>query len=254
VLTLIIEEARPIAPILSDNGIPLLVLWDSNQYLSESGPLVYSNGFSTERSGEIMAEYAHYVLGLKNIALVSHQDPWANLINKSFSEKFVDLGGTLSLQENIPISENDFRTTLTKVKQNNSDGIYFPLIPPGNIDFLKQVHEFNLNLPLMTGDTLLPTVISESGKNVEGVIYTNNWTDEIPELTELYQQTYGEKINDAILVSFGYDGLQKVIEAANPKNGNIIEGLNILFGEKKRADRIQKLYTVKNGIAEEIKF
>jgi len=51
-VTMIVEEAQPIAPLFDRAQRPLLVLWDSNKSLSEMGRFVFSNGFSTEKAGQ----------------------------------------------------------------------------------------------------------------------------------------------------------------------------------------------------------
>src|SRR3989344_1926578 len=128
--TILVEEARPIVKIFSDNQTPLLVLWDSNRFIQESGEYIFSNGFSTEQAGEDMAAHAYNQLNLRRIALLGHIDPWAEIISESFKSKFISLGGAVVQEEYLAVGTTDYRTLLSKTKALKPDGIYFPLIPP----------------------------------------------------------------------------------------------------------------------------
>jgi ABC-type branched-subunit amino acid transport system substrate-binding protein len=87
-LTLWIEDSRLIAPLFTARKIPLVVLWDSNESIHASGDFVFSNGFSTEAAGIDMASFAAKQLKVKNVAVLRHEDAWAEIISQSFMRQF----------------------------------------------------------------------------------------------------------------------------------------------------------------------
>lgn len=255
-LTMIVEESRSITPIFNKNKTPLMVLWDSNKFIKEAGEYVFSNGFSTEKAGEIMARFAYSKLNLKKTAMISHIDPWANIISDSFENEFKKLGGTIVYKETLQPTETDYKTVITKIKNSGADSVYFPLVPPNSALFLKQAHEMNLNLPLLTGDALIQDVIDAAGKAAEGVYFTNIYTEpgEASMLTKKYKNRYGKEPLDVTLISFGYNGIMKIVEAIQrEKPGESLQqALVSIFGEGRSVERAEKIYQVVNGKPVEI--
>ena len=107
-----VEEAKPIFSLFNNAKIPLLVLFDSNNAIKSAGPYIFSNGFSTEKTGELMADYAFNTLKLKKIAIVSHVDEWSKIITESFKNKFIDDGGVVVYNDSVQIGTSDFRSII----------------------------------------------------------------------------------------------------------------------------------------------
>ena len=248
-ITALVEEAKPMGAIFNDNEVPLLVLWDSNKDLQEGGDYLFSTGFSTEKSGEKMANYAYNSLGLRKVAIVSHIDPFAEVISSSFSNEFESLGGEIAYKDVYFVSEEDYKSSLLKAKLNNVDGIYFPLLFPASVNFLKQSYEFGTDATLLSADSLIQDAIDESGVAAEGIYYTNLYTepDKNLVLTQKYVGKYGEGPIDLTLVSFGYDGIKTVIEAYSYDSDDMREGMVKIIGESRMADKIEKIYVVADG-------
>ena len=247
-LTMLVEESRPIAPIFNKEEVPLLVLWDSNRFIKESGVYIFSNGFSTEKAGETMARFAYARLGLRKIAIVKHVDPWAEIITESFSTEFKDLGGAIDFNETLQLGEKDYRTVITKLKNKEPDGVYLALLPPHSALFLIQAKEARIRVPLLTGDALIQDVIKTAGESAEGVYFTNIYTEQsiATALTEKYKKKYKNESLDISLASFGYDGITKVVEASK-FNKSLQENFIFIFGKNRSADRIEKIYQVNKG-------
>lgn len=246
VVTMLIEEAQPIMPLFATEKTPLLVLWDSNHLINTGGEYIFSNGFSTEQAARDMAKYASETLNLRKVAIVGHVDPWAEISTGVFTETFKSLGGEVTFNETLSVETTDYRTAITKAKQSDTDGVYFPLIPPHNAQFLTQAGQMGLGATLMTGDPLIQDVINEAGSAAEGVFFTNFYTDKAEELMSKYKSVYGTDILDAALVSFGYDGIVKLMDAKN-LDSSLKSGLDKVFGPSRTADRAEKIYQVKQG-------
>ncbi|MFH1402148.1 MAG: ABC transporter substrate-binding protein [Patescibacteria group bacterium] len=235
-ITFAIEEAKPIAPIFTKAKIPLVVGWDSNDDISDSSEYIFSNGFSTEKAGERMAEFAYNILSLRNVALISHIDAWAEIISNAFKNRFTELGGSVVFDEEYNINTTDYRTAIVKMKQSNPDGIYFPLIPINNAQFITQAYQLGLRVPMMTGDGLMRDIVQEVKEAGENIYFTSMLADN----------------NDLALASAGYESFEKIAQAMTINPENIQKGLLNIIGESRIANREQKLYQVKNGVPVEI--
>ncbi len=244
-VTVLVEEAKPITPIFENSKTPLVVVWDSTKFIKNS-EFMFSTGFSTELAGEKIADFSFNKQGLRKIAVVSHNEPWSELISKSFKQRFKELGGEIVLHERHNLEDNDFRGTITKIKNSNADGVYLPLIAPNSVDFLVQTKELNLNKQLLSADGLLQDVIDASGIAAEEIYYTNIFTDNSEGLRKKYLKKYGSESIDITLVSFGYDAFKTVIKAYEENPDDLKQGLFDVI-EGKTINRVERIYQVRNG-------
>jgi branched-chain amino acid transport system substrate-binding protein len=245
-----VEEARPVVSVFNNAKIPLVVLWDSNSFLKDAGPFVFSNGFSTEKGGKQMADFAFNSLKLRNVAVVSHVDAWSDIISKAFKSQFEKDGGKIVYDDSVQVGTTDFRLIISKMKAANPDGVYAPLIPFDSVSFIKQASQSGLNMPLMSGDALIQDAIDGSGKASEGIYFTNAYS-ESQELPALYKQTYNKDLYALVYVASGYDGVLKLGKALDSPT-DILTSLNSLFGPTRSADRIEKIFEVKSGVPVEV--
>lgn len=253
-MTMFVEEAKPMASVFNTSKTPLLVLWDNNAFIKVNEYL-FSNGFSTEKAGEDMAEYAYNRLHMKTVATIGHKDPWAEIIAKAFNEKFEALGGKVIYNEAFNVDVTDYKTAIAQIKQVNPDGVYFPLVPMNNARFIVQAKQLGLDKTLLTGDALIQDVVTETGGASEGIYFTNIYSENTGALIAKYRAKYGVEPEDVTLVAFGYDGLMQIKDAAK-REGNtkkeIVAGLRSIMGESRAAKKMEKIYTVVNGSPEEI--
>lgn len=251
VVTMVVEEAQPIMPVFKAAQIPLLVLWDGNQAISEGGDYIFSNGFSTEKAATDAANYTYERLGAKTVAIVAHVSPWAEISTNSFKETFEKLGGKVVFSEALQVDVTDYRTVIAKVKTLAPDAIYFPQLPPHNARFLVQAKQLGLKSNLITGDGLIQDSITEAGSAAENVYFTNFYTEKLEELTVKYKSIFGSEPLDSALVSFGYDGVMKLFEAKR-FGGSLKSGLDKVFGPTRSANRAEKIYQVRSGVPVEV--
>lgn len=250
-VTFSIEEARPIVSIFNDHKVPLVVTWDSNIFLQDASPYIYSNGFSTEKAGEIMADYAFAELNLRNVAMLSHVDAWSEIISESFAEQFKKNGGNIIYSDTAQVGTNDFRLQISKIKAQKTDGVYFPLLPFDSVSFIKQAKELKLNVPLMSGDALIQDVIDAAGNAADGIYYTNAYSGNT-QLSNLYRSKYEKDPFAIVFVESGYDALMRIGQSID-SSGDIKSALDKVFGSSRSASKIEKIYQVKEGISNEVK-
>lgn len=253
VITMVVEESKPTMPIFRDQKIPMLVLWDANKYIKEGGEYVFSNGFSTEKTGERMAEFAYDNLSLRNIAIMRHEDAWAEIISEAFKARFEGLGGSITYQDSLALDQTDFKTVITKIISKHPDGIYFPMLPPSSAQFLTQADQLGLNTVKMTGDAFTQDVIDAAGLAAEGVYLTNGYADSPEVLAEKYKQRFGSDPIDIAIFASGYEGVKKIERALERINYKPIkDSLDETFGSDHSSSKTEKIFRVEIGKREAI--
>ncbi len=260
VFTVLGEEAKPITPIFQSAKVPLLVAWDSNEYLKHAGNYIFSIGFSTEKDGALMADYAYNKLGLRTIAIAETIDPLALVLGDSFQQKFEQDGGVVLMREKEQYSQTDHRTTIAKINQSKADGVYLIMVPPQNISFLPQLKRAGYTKPILSADTLISSDIEGAGVAAEGVYFANTYATNPDELKKKYKERFGTDTNETTLVSFGYDSITTLLAAHDiAQKENIplrdalskvkVQGLGtaIDLGGTQSSERIEKIYRIQNG-------
>lgn len=251
-ITFGIEEAKPIAPIFNNAKIPLVVGWDSNDFIKGAGDYIFSNGFSTEKAGEKIAEFAYKNLSLRKVAIVSHIDAWVDIISASFKNKFTELGGSIVYNERISPEATDYKTIILKVKNSKADGVYAPTMPMNSAIFIIQAKQLGLNVPLMMGDSFVQEVIDEVKSSGEGIYFTSMIAEKNDPVSILYKNKYQTDPYGLALAAAGYDAFKKFVDEKITVN-NVRDILLKNIGPSRTSEREEKLYQVKNGLPIEIK-
>ncbi len=266
VFTMAIEEIKPVAPIFNKAKIPILGTWDSNDYMKTAGDYIFSIGFNTEATGEKMAEYGFNKLGVKKVAVIEQIDAWSELISAAFIKKFQALGGVVVMNEKVIVTEQDFRTLITKAKNAGAQGIYFPVNPPGGSRIITQAKELKFNGQLLSADGLIQDEIDAAGKAAENVYQTNIFADNATNLLIKYKAKYGTEASAAEFVTFGYDGIKTIGEAHRISLNKSISlrdaltqvkiqgtGSPINMDGKQYSEKVEKIFKITNGKPELVK-
>jgi branched-chain amino acid transport system substrate-binding protein len=251
-VTMIIEEAEPMAALFEREKRPLLVLWDSNKNLSNMGRYIFSNGFSTEAAGETIADFAFDKLKLRRAAIVAHNNAWSEIISPAFRSRFTELGGNVVYEQAFNPDNTDFRSSISKIKESKPDAIYLPMVPMSSANFLSQLKAQAGKFVLLAGDPLIQEVIDASNGGAEGLYKTDNWTADSTELSAKYRSKFGSEPIDTTLVSLGFDGvieLRKAAATALTKKIDLREALEERYGPSHSANRQQKIFRVVDGKA-----
>lgn len=259
-----VNDAKPASPTFESNKVPLVTLWDSNEELENLGEYTFGIGFSTERAGELFAEYAYNQLHIKKVGTAFHIDEWSQLIHKNFVRRFKELGGEVVEGGSYSAEEKDYRTLITKLMQDKVEAIYFPFIMNGDL-FLKQVKELGFKGKVLTGDVVTKELIENTGDAIESVYYTQVFASQNPKLDhvkELYQDKYKQEAPLFVFTALGYDSVYTLLEAmklADSTNPEAIKealykvkGLQgatgiITFNEKGSSPKEEHVWQIQKG-------
>ena len=110
--------------------------------------------------------------------------------------------------------------------------VFFPLLPPSNLTFVKQVRALALDTLLLTGDAFVQDVVRQAGALANNILLANIYPKKGKMLLSRYRALFGEQPIDLAITSCGYEGMRKVINAYAKDNepSSIYENLFKLFG------------------------
>lgn len=259
------DEAKPTVNIFNAAKVPLLVAWDSNNELKTFGKYIFSIGFSSEKDGALLADFAHDKLGLKKVFIVETINPVAVVIDDVFEARYKEFGGSIQ-REKIQYDQKDHRTVVAKIQDANVDGVYVCLIPPQNSSFLPQLRRAGFTKPVLSCDTMISSEIEGAGQAAEGVYFSNIYAERADTVAQKYREQFGSDTTETTLVSFGYDSVRTLLEAykiAELKNISLRDALTEVKYEGLGAtidmqggqfsERIEKIFKVQNGKPVEVK-
>ncbi|MCA9352772.1 ABC transporter substrate-binding protein [Patescibacteria group bacterium] len=266
-------ESAAIQPIAEKNKVLLFASVTSSPTMSNIGEYFFRTTSISTIQSYILANKAYNDLNLRNIAVYYEQTDYAEPIAEKFKEEFEKLGGNISVFEGFAPETNDFRTSLTKAKVNNVDGIFMsPQRPDAGINLVKQIAELNLNVQLFGNDIMSGEyIVSDLAEYVEGMLVASPEYDEennpkSKKFAESYYENYGVANPFGVFTAESYDAVYIIAEAIE-KYGEDIEKIKDYLSHLKNYDGVSgkisidenhdgvreySLKSVKNGTLEKV--
>ncbi|HEY3426537.1 MAG TPA: ABC transporter substrate-binding protein, partial [Negativicutes bacterium] len=135
--------------IAQDNKIPLLTPTGTNPRITvEDGKVkdyIFRSCFTDPFQGKVMANFAINSLKAKTAAIYTdNSSDYSKGLAKNFEEAFVKNGGQVVLKEAFLQKDQDFKSTLTKIKAINPDIVYIPAYYEEVSKIVKQAREFGM--------------------------------------------------------------------------------------------------------------
>ncbi len=183
------------------------------------------------------ARYAYEKLGARNVGFI-YADIAANFAGvKKFAATFEQLGGKVAGFEGAPQGTPDFRSLLTRLKQQNPDLVYIYTFGPDPGNIMKQLKELGMTAVRTMGysGAAVPQTITVGGSAAEGFIATSGYFDAASKdpQTEQYLASYRKYLTpnlDPKTLGFyhatTYDGLKMLtvaMEHVQRAGGNVEE-------------------------------
>ena len=256
-----VNSGAAISSVVDKNSTLVLVLQDSNKTILKMSKNIFGFGFSNEKVGHDMAEFAVRNSVASRVAIVSARDEWSEVVADAFKERLIEKGGHVLVHEKVLLDDSDFRTLIARLKAKNVESVYFPLYKGSIVSFIKQAREGRLAAQLLTAEGLSEAEIKQLGEHAESIYLTNVWFDN-PPFRQRYEKFTGKSSKDVNLghVAIGYDAvkfIEKVIVLSKAKGITLHDALPSVevngelgatrFHEGRLSDRSQSIVVVKNG-------
>ncbi|MEX0596431.1 MAG: ABC transporter substrate-binding protein, partial [Candidatus Paceibacterota bacterium] len=88
--------------------------------------------------------------GVKSIYSLSTEDDWLLAFQKGLEENYQQLGGKITVQQNVEPTFLDFRSLILKIKQSGAEGVFIGLAPNQLGIFIKQFREAGMTQTIYT--------------------------------------------------------------------------------------------------------
>jgi branched-chain amino acid transport system substrate-binding protein len=211
-------ETMGAAPIAEENKVILFASITTSPAVTNAGDYVFRNS-PLNLEGQIVADYMNKA-GIKSVAIINEQTDYAMMIPVQF-EKYFE--GEVFVHEQFAPGEQDFRTSLTKMKASEPDAVF--LVAQG-VDqataLLIQSKELGLEIPMYTNNAfdtpetlghkdlseglLIPTVkLNQTKLDEFKQRYLEEYNTEPPVVTMMLESAAAVGIIAGAIEESGYD-------------------------------------------------
>ena len=163
-----------VAEMANRNKVVIISPIASSPKITDAGDYVFRVWPSDNVEGTLMAEFAKNKLGIKKIAIYYMNNDYGLGIKNVFKSKFTELGGIISFSEAFNTKQNDFRTSLNKIKLAEPSAIYIPGHVEEISNILKQIKELGIHTQVLTTSAVDgPEIIKTARNAAENLIFTS---------------------------------------------------------------------------------
>jgi branched-chain amino acid transport system substrate-binding protein len=106
--------------------IPFISPTATKDFIDSAGEQCYIINRTIQQQAKAMANYAIKELGLKIFSIFYPYSDYGETFEKIFSEKVIELGGTIINSISYKEGKRDFQDELNRIKESNPDAVYIP--------------------------------------------------------------------------------------------------------------------------------
>lgn len=200
--------AQPLIPLAENNKLP---------FISPSNFRIAGGFDLNDQSFVMLTDFNKTILKLKpyiasssikKLAVVHFKSTFGGEIAKTLDGVMKDLGrGGIIDEPYNQIGNNDFKTTIIKLKSEGVDGVFLDMVANDPLIFLTQAKQLGFAPTVMTYNGALDAFANEKDKSPLNNVVILNWEITTPQFTDLYQKAYGiaptksaDKYFDAVYV------------------------------------------------------
>jgi len=221
------SESLSVVPIAESAKVAMISPGSSSPKLTGISNYFVRNYPSDSAQGSVLANIAFTDKGWKNVAFIQEQTDYSLGVYTAFSETFSELGGATT-NESFPSENTDFRSILTKLKDQNPDALFISVQTPAVAErILTQLNQLGWKPNLMAADIIPgdPKLVSGNAAALEGTLTAEFGVDKTNAkfvgMINAYKAKYGEEppyqgyaqvvydapyiVRDAV-AAVGYDG------------------------------------------------
>jgi branched-chain amino acid transport system substrate-binding protein len=209
--------------VAEDNKIPLLTPTGTNEKITANDgkvhPYVFRSCFIDPLQGKIMANFASNTLKVKNaVIFIDNSSDYSKSLAESFETLFTKNGGTIVGKEAFLQKDQDFKSTLTKIKAMNPEVIFLPAYYEEVGKIVKQAREMGINCPIIGTDGWDdPKVVDFAGAQaLNNTFFSDHYSSQdtdprVVKFIEAYKKEYNAE--PSVMGALGYDAGLLLIDA-----------------------------------------
>lgn len=205
--------------IFQEGGLPAVSPSATGPAVSQLGDFIFRVCPSDTFQGRALAEYVVEEKGFSKIAILWDEKnaSYSGELADSFSQRAVELGGTVVGREAYQEGQKEFGSVLQTLKDSAPEILFIPGYYTEGALIAQQVRAMDWDVLLVGGDGFhAPDLIEIGGKAVDGVIFTTffvstNPDPKVQDFVASYQNRFGSE--PGWIAAHGYDAMQVIIRA-----------------------------------------
>ncbi len=207
--------------VATENKIPVLAPDATSPDVTvENGkvkPFIFRSCFIDPQQGTVMAKFASENLKAKTAVIYyDNSSDYSKSLAKVFQEKFEAAGGKVLMQEAFVAKDQDFKATLTKLKDANADIMFVPAYYEEVGKIVKQARELGMNMPILGTDGWDDKKVADiaGADALNNTYFSTHYSDKdesVKPFVDAYQKEYGEMPN--VFAALGYDAGKLLADA-----------------------------------------
>ncbi len=211
------------APLFQEKGVPFVTSGATHPMLPQwVGEYMFMAPFGDDDQSYAIADYTYNQLNARNVVVwTDNSMDFTKALSKFFKERFIELGGTLVLEDFFMMGDKDFSAQIARLKNTDpkADAVFISAIPNEAGLTVKQVREAGLELPIVSGDgfdTELVTTVP-GPKLAQDVFfsthtYREDTRPEVLAFISAYEKEYGRPPENAF-AALGFDAVGLIADA-----------------------------------------
>ncbi len=154
---------------------------NSHPDFTKGGDYMWSNAPNQADDMPILADYAVKKLGFRKLAVVFINGDWGRTSKDIFLHAATERGAAVVASEGYLPTEQDFRSTLVRVRDARPDALILIAYYPDGAQVVRQARAMGMDQAVVaTGSVYSPKFLELGGEAVEGVYTNANFFPEDP--------------------------------------------------------------------------
>ncbi len=178
---------------------------------------------SDDTAGNKMADFAHRVLELETVAIISEDQSYAQGVQRAFSSAFEKQGGQVVEVIEVPPNTSDFAGLMDRVLTLEPESVYLAGYETGIAAMIGELRRLNFKGRILTTHAFSsPSAIARVGQNAEGVVLTQTVFEpdsdfaHVQSFVRAYREKYDEEPD--LFAAEGYDTMKVLAKALEKKH------------------------------------
>lgn len=187
------------SPIYQRAKLVQLGFTNSHPDFTRGGDFMWSNAPNQADDAPMLADYAVTTLGLKKLAVLYINGDWGRTSKDLFAAAATARGASIVAAEGYLPTEQDFRSTLVRVREAAPDALILISYYPDAAQIMRQVRSTGIALPVVaTSSVYSPKLLELGGPAVEGLFtMTNFFPDDPKPVVRDFVARYAAAYHDA---------------------------------------------------------
>lgn len=217
-----------VVQVSQDNKVPVITPTGTNEKITvdngKTRPFAFRSCFIDPLQGTIMANFASNTLKAKTAAIyIDSSSDYSKGLAQSFETVFTQNGGQVLGKEAFLQKDQDFKSTLTKLKAMNPDVVFLPAYYEEVGKIIKQAREMGMNMPFLGTDGWDDSKVVEiaGAAPLNNTFFSSHYSSQdtdpnVVKFIEAYKKEYNQE--PSVFSALGYDAGLLLIDAIKRAN------------------------------------